>query len=152
MRHVDDFIDDPETNVYASWFLNLKRLPAILQFKFVDQIKQYQLYCDYNGERWRVTGASRLGDVWLTKNFDQSSGYQERVSIDQCSNWSPFPDSQQNAEMVPLESIESLMEYINEWGDDTDMQVVKSELGEMILRAKGKYGCSIHDSEQGEEV
>lgn len=95
MRHVDDFIDDPETDVYASWFLNLKRLPAILQFKFVDQIKQYQLYCDYNGERWRVTGASRLGDVWLTKNIDQSSGYQERVPIDRCSNWSPTPDSEQ---------------------------------------------------------
>lgn len=60
-------------------------------------------------------------------------------------------ESQQSAEVIPLESVESLMEYINEWGDDTDMQVVKSELGEMILRAKGTYGCPSHDSEQGEQ-
>lgn len=98
MKHVDDFIDDPETDVYASWFLTLHRLPAILKFKFADQIKQYKLFCDYEGERWRVTGASRLGDVWLTKNFDQSGGYQERVSIDRCSNWNPFPDNEKESE------------------------------------------------------
>lgn len=88
MLHVDDFIDDSETDVYASWFLNMKRLPATLQFKFHSIIGQYSLYCDYRGERYRVTGASRMGDVWVTKDFNQSSGYQDRVDIAECDNFS----------------------------------------------------------------
>jgi hypothetical protein len=91
--HVDEFIDDYRTDVYASWFLSLHRLPAALQFKFEEQIKAYKLFCDCDGQRWRVTGASRMGDVWLTKNFDQNSGYQQRVLIDSCSNWSQSESS-----------------------------------------------------------
>jgi hypothetical protein len=89
--HVDDFIDNPRTDAYASWFFNLHRLPAVLKFKFGDLIDQYQLYCDYQGERYRVTGASRLGDVWLTTDFSQSSGYQKRVDVAECSGFSNAP-------------------------------------------------------------
>lgn len=87
--HVDDFIDDYQTDVYASWFFNLKRLPAMPQFKFVEQINKYKLFCSFDGERYRVTGCSRLGDVWLTKDFSQDTGYQKRVMIDQCAEFSP---------------------------------------------------------------
>ncbi|MFT6496241.1 MAG: hypothetical protein ACJA2A_002027 [Cycloclasticus pugetii] len=88
MEHVDEFIDHPDTDVYASWFLNMKRMPETLKCKFSNIITQYQLYCDYKGERYRVTGASRMGDVWLTKDFTQSSGYQERVGISEITNFS----------------------------------------------------------------
>ncbi len=87
-EHVDEFIDDRNTDAYASWFFNLARLPAILQFKFEDQIKQYKLFCQYDGKTYRVTGASRLGDVWLTRNFEQHTGYELRVDINDCSDWS----------------------------------------------------------------
>lgn len=85
--HIDDFIVARKTDVYASWFFNMMRLPAILQYKFADQIAKYQLYCDFEGDRYRVTGCSRLGDVWLTRDFEQSTGYQKRVDVDGCSNW-----------------------------------------------------------------
>lgn len=90
--HVDDFIDSYRTDAYASWFFNLHRLPASLYYKFKPWIDQYQLYCEYEGETYRVTGASRLGDVWLTKNFDQSEGYQLRVDINKCENFRDKPE------------------------------------------------------------
>jgi hypothetical protein len=91
MMHVDEFIDRRKTDSYASWFFSLHRLPATLQFKFAEFIEQYQLYCTYEGLRHRVTGASRMGDVWITRDFKQSEGYQKRVNIDDCSDWGANP-------------------------------------------------------------
>lgn len=88
--HVDDFIDEhPFEHNYARWFFLLHRLPAILKTDFHEWIKDYELYCTYEGERWRVTGASRLGDVWLAKDFERTKGYDKRVDLEECSNWSP---------------------------------------------------------------
>ena len=39
----------------------------------------------------RCTGASRLGDVWLTSDFNQEMGYEKRVDVEECSNWSANP-------------------------------------------------------------
>lgn len=86
--HVDDFIDRRKTDPYASFFFMLQRLPASLQFKFAEFIEQYQLYCTYQGERYRVTGASSLGDIWLTQDFSQSTGYRKRVDVWECSQFS----------------------------------------------------------------
>lgn len=100
MTHIDDWIDDPNTDTYAAWFFNLARLPAVLKFKFEQQLARYRLFCTYQGERYRVTGASRLGDVWLTKDFDRERGYDLRVAVDDCSDWSPQPEPQ--AEPAPV--------------------------------------------------
>ncbi len=89
MLHIDDFIDDPRTDKYASWFFQLHRFPAALQFKFAEFIKNIELYCDYKGDRYRVTGCSRLGDVWLAKDFAQTNGYDLRVNIEDCNNFGP---------------------------------------------------------------
>jgi hypothetical protein len=88
--HVDEFIDDHKTDNYASWFFALHRYPAMLQMKFGEYIAKYQLYCDYKESRYRVVGCSRMGDVWLTKDFT-STQYQERVDVADCSAWSPKP-------------------------------------------------------------
>tara|TARA_R110002167_G_scaffold191865_1_gene394215 strand:- start:89 stop:469 length:381 start_codon:yes stop_codon:yes gene_type:complete len=85
--HIDDFIDDPSTDAYASWFFNLARMPAMARYKFEKQIAPYKLFCDYEGRRVRVTGASCLGDVWITDNHDRDSGYDNRINVDSCSNW-----------------------------------------------------------------
>lgn len=73
MTHVDRFIDSPsrreDGQLYARWVLSLYRLPAILLTDFEPWISQNQLYCTYEGERYKVTGASRLGDIWITKDF-----------------------------------------------------------------------------------
>jgi hypothetical protein len=87
MTHVDDFIGDYAQDKYARWFFMLHRLPAFMQADFAEWIKPFQLYCDYKGKAYRCTGASRLGDVWLTEDFKRDIGYELRVDIDECSNW-----------------------------------------------------------------
>jgi len=94
-QHVDDFTSfgskvgnqDPG-EVHARWFLMLHRLPAMMQSAFQQQMVKYRLFCTYNGERYRVTGASRMGDICLTKNMEKDIGYDTRVFVDECSNWS----------------------------------------------------------------
>ncbi len=90
--HVDDFIDAPsfdsDRERYAKWVLHLFRLPASLKITFQDYISQYKLFGTYKGNKYRITGASRLGDVWLTSNFNQHTGYELRVSVDDISDWS----------------------------------------------------------------
>lgn len=92
MIHVDDFIDYGHKKTadesYARFFFMLSRLPAILQMEFGEWTSKYKLYCIYKDERYRVTGASRLGDVWLAKDFSQESGYDLRVDLADCFNWS----------------------------------------------------------------
>lgn len=84
--HVDDFIDDPSTDKYTSWVLSLFRLPAALQWKFKDFTQQYKLYCTYEGKRYRVVGASRMGDIWLHSNLNHNEKtqpfYEHRVMVD----------------------------------------------------------------------
>ena len=96
MRHVDEFIDRGinrkcEDEKYARWMLNHFRLPARLSFDFDRFMELHKLFCDFDGERYRVTGASSLGDVWLTKDFNQRTGYQKRVDVDEISNWGKEP-------------------------------------------------------------
>lgn len=89
--HVDSFVDDYSKDKYARWFLFLKRLPAAFQADFDEWIKPHKLFCTWKKARYRVTGASRLGDVWLTSNFDQDTGYQHRVAVDELSEFSEKP-------------------------------------------------------------
>lgn len=87
--HVDDFIDNyGNEEKYARWFFMLHRFPAINQSEFNEFISKYKLFCIYEGNKYRVTGCSRLGDVWLAKDFNRQCGYDLRVDVDKCSNWS----------------------------------------------------------------
>ena len=88
MRHVDDFIDDSATDRYAaSWFESYRR-PAITKAREPDKRK---LFATYEGTRFRVTGCSRMGDVWLSADFNREWGYEKRVDVDACSGWSASP-------------------------------------------------------------
>lgn len=100
--HVDEFIDDWDSDPYASFFFMLHRLPATMQSKFGDIIKQYELYCTYGGRQYRVTGASRLGDVWLTLNFSQDTGYSLRVDIENCTGWSNISEATERKPVMEL--------------------------------------------------
>lgn len=90
MTHVDDFVDDYESDPYARWMLLLFRLPAIHK-PLVDKFVNTKLFCTYGAKRYRVTGASRLGDVFLIADFKINYGYDLRVDVDDCSNWNPEP-------------------------------------------------------------
>lgn len=87
-RHVDDFIDDPTTDRYAaSWFESHRR-PAFEQAEKPDARK---LFATFEGRRYRVTGCSRFGDVWLSADLKREVGYDKRVAVDACSEWRAEP-------------------------------------------------------------
>jgi hypothetical protein len=90
-RHVDTFIDTPGGNRYARWVLFHFRLPAYLKAEFWEFMQEHKLFCTYEGERYRCTGASRMGDVFLAKDFDRDAGYDKRVMADECSEWDRLP-------------------------------------------------------------
>ena len=94
--HVDDFIydagnDDPpdagEAN-YARWLLLHFRLPAFMLMNFSQFIADHNLFCTYEGKRYRCTGGSRMGDVWLASDFTRDTGYDLRVDVAKCKQWS----------------------------------------------------------------
>jgi len=89
VSHVDDFIDDFRQDAYARWMLMHFRLPACQQSAFMPFIKDRKLFCTYNGKRYRCTGASRMGDVWLTTDFSREVGYDLRVVVSECKDWGP---------------------------------------------------------------
>lgn len=51
-------------------------------------MKNHKLFCTWRGERYRVTGCSRMGDIWLARNHEQESGYDYRADVAECSEWS----------------------------------------------------------------
>ena len=59
-----------------------------MQCKFM---KDHKLFCTYKGKRYRVTGASRLGDIWLAKDFNEDTSYDERGDIRKCTEWGDKP-------------------------------------------------------------
>lgn len=89
--HVDDFIANPRSDAYAAYVLNHFRLPAMMRLRFDPFFGDRRLFCDYEGKRYRVTGASRLGDVWLAKDHERDCGYDLRVNVDDCANWKEMP-------------------------------------------------------------
>ena len=91
--HIDDWLDTPavnETEKTAKVFLEHCRRPAI--DKDYEWIESNPLFCLYQGACWRVVGASRLGDVWLTKQFERANGYDLRVDVSHCSTWAKTPN------------------------------------------------------------
>lgn len=96
--HVDNFIDfgsrhnnDDEAEVYARYVLLHFRLNAVCRSAFRHYINQMPLYCTWDNRRWKVIGASRMGDIWLTSKFADERGYETRVVIDECSTWGKEP-------------------------------------------------------------
>ena len=98
--HVDYFIgygdgqssmDVPEGEAYARWMLLHFTLNATLQILFKPFMDKHKLFCTYEGKRYRVTGASRLGDIWLSNTLEgePAKRYDHRVSVSHCSQFGP---------------------------------------------------------------
>lgn len=86
--HCDDYLDDPQAPAVLRTFLDFARAPAHGQLL----PKPHPcLFADYEGRRFRVTMASRLGDVGITTNYDAELGYDIRVRVSQLSNFSAVP-------------------------------------------------------------
>lgn len=93
--HIDHFIDfgseamdqSDDAETYARWVINHFRLPAVTMNAFWPIMKEHKLFCTYDGAKYRVTGASRLGDLWLAEDFKREVGYDKRVDWRNCSGW-----------------------------------------------------------------
>lgn len=93
MLHVDDWLDAPakdDAEKMAKEFLEHCRRPAI--DKDYGWIEANPLFCTYRGTRYRCLGASRMGDVWLTEHFERVNGYDLRIDVAECSEWSKTPN------------------------------------------------------------
>lgn len=95
MTHIDDWLDDPSNAKeypLAHVFFEMFRRPAFDKWK---QPFEGKLFCTWQGKRMRVTGCSRLGDVWLHSKLDWQEGeqpyYQHRVDVAECSEWGDAP-------------------------------------------------------------
>lgn len=94
--HIDDWLESAvasrdEAVRYAAFFLHHKRLSASAQMAFRPFVGQHKLFCTYEGKRYRVTGASRLGDVWLHPDLMAENGYEHRVDVTDCGAWGSEP-------------------------------------------------------------
>jgi hypothetical protein len=88
--HIDDWLaetddgSDPVLKQVKEWFEHF-RLPAYKQQRA--WLNARKLFCTYNEKRYRCTGCSRLGDVWLTQSLNNEVGYELRVDVAACSEW-----------------------------------------------------------------
>lgn len=88
MIHIDDWLDEAAKDPAEKWakeFLEHCRRPAIA--KDYAWLAKNPLFCTYRGKRYRCTGASRLGDVWLVNDFGVTRSYDLRVDVAECSDW-----------------------------------------------------------------
>ena len=88
LRTCDDYLDDPTSPQPLRKYLEFARAPAHGQLL---PRPHPRLFADHAGRRVRVTMASRLGDVGVTTDFSAEMGYEQRVWLDQLSNFSEDP-------------------------------------------------------------
>jgi hypothetical protein len=90
-QHVDVWLSTPTCSeageMYAKFVLDYMRKPAWFQIGASRWMRAFPLFCTYAGSRWRVTGASRLGDVWLAHDPTREVGHDLRVGVTDCSEW-----------------------------------------------------------------
>jgi hypothetical protein len=88
MTHIYDWLDEPandeQERLAKEWIRHYCRFP--LQ-KDHGWLYSRVLSCEYRGQRYRCTGASRLGDLWLARDFTRQIGYDLRVDVAECGAW-----------------------------------------------------------------
>lgn len=100
--HIDDFLNDVYSCMgrrdlaYAHFLFSHWRKPAIEKSNHEPFMAQFKLFVDWQGKTYRVIGASRLGDIWLTSDFNRDHGYEHRIDLDlaELSNWRDKADWQ----------------------------------------------------------
>lgn len=87
-RHCDDYIDDPKEPEVLRKFLERARSPAHGR---TSPDPYPKLFADYEGQTYRVTMASRFGDVGITKDLTEEYGNQKRVAVAHLTNFREKP-------------------------------------------------------------
>lgn len=90
MLHVDDWVRMPAKNptewAVKAW-LAIYRLRLDVRSYFDGITRMARITTTYEGKRWRLMGASRMGDVWLAEDPLQVNGYDRRVDVAKCTDW-----------------------------------------------------------------
>lgn len=87
-KHCDDYIDDETQPACLRAFLARARQPAHGHLS----LEPFPtLFADYQGKRYRVVMASRMGDVGITTKLDRDHGYETRCAVEDLSNFSETP-------------------------------------------------------------
>jgi len=87
-RHCDDYIDDESAPLALRTYLKRARSPGHGML-VLDPFPR--LFADRNGRRVRVVMASRFGDVGITATLTNAHGYDERVAVEDLSNFGDVP-------------------------------------------------------------
>lgn len=87
-KHCDDYIDDGTAPSVLRAFLQRARMPG---HGMLVSAPYPKLFADYNGKRFRVVMASRMGDVGITERLDEDFGYSWRVNVCDLSNFGDEP-------------------------------------------------------------
>lgn len=85
MKHCDDYIDDEAQPRALRDFLRWARSPA---HGMTAPRPHPRLYATLRGKRVRVTMASRFGDVGVTSQLERDHGYEERVHVEELTDFS----------------------------------------------------------------
>jgi hypothetical protein len=91
--HVDDWLDKIEFGysrgeMLARVFIEFFRMPAWKKANYAPFLAGFKVLCNYKGEKMRLIGASRMGDVWLTRDWNRDCGYDLRVNVEDCTDFS----------------------------------------------------------------
>lgn len=87
--HCDDVINMGfKYPICLRYFLLVMRLPAIEKSIIRQAVGMPECYATYKDVRVKLVMASRMGDVGITTNLEAESGYDQRVSLDQLSEFS----------------------------------------------------------------
>lgn len=82
-----------EGEIAARWLLEFYRLPSWKKFQFEPFVQHLRVTCLYRSRLYYLAGASRLGDVWLSRSRPNSpiGSYMLRVDVRECSTWEVVP-------------------------------------------------------------
>ena len=93
MKHIDEWLEErtygtcKEDEKYAVAFFILIGMNAVFSWAIRPIMKEHKLFCEWKGKKYRVTGCSTIGDIWLHEDFTKDTGYKHRVDIEECSKW-----------------------------------------------------------------
>lgn len=97
-NHVDNWLDDPDFSspdfrsiTYAKFVLEYMRMPAWKIIAFDQFMSKYKLFCTYEGKRYRVVMASRLGTIGLNPDLNATHDAVVHAYPKECQNWSDKP-------------------------------------------------------------
>jgi len=91
MTQIADWVDTPKEKLEekkVQEYLNFRLCSARYQAENRAEIDGLMVFAKYQQDIYRITGASRLGDIYLAKDPGQDHGYDTRVNIMECYEFS----------------------------------------------------------------